>query len=273
MLDCTPEIRNRPGAKNREPPHGDIKFENVTFDYGHDAILKDLSFHIGPGQRVAIVGESGAGKSTLVTLISRLYDVTGGAVWIDGLDVRDYKLKTLRRSIGIVLQDTILFSGPVAENLRYGRRQATDRQLVEAAKAANADGFVRQMPDGYNTVIGERGLTLYAGQRQRISLARTLLQDPRILILDEATSSLDSESENLITEALQRVMAGRTCLIIAHRLPTVVNADRILVLKDGRQVEFGSHEKLLSIDGHYRQLFEQQFAPMQELFLRSGATV
>ena len=272
ILDETPEVRNRPGALDKVPGTGTIQFDNVTFDYGFDPVLKDLDFTIRPGERVAIVGESGAGKSTLVALIPRLYDVTTGAVRIDGIDVRDYRLRRLRRSIGIVLQEIILFSGAVEENLRYGLKHASRAQVIEAAKAANADGFINDLPHGYDTVIGERGLTLSGGQRQRISLARTLLQNPRILILDEATSSLDSESENLINEAMQRVMVGRTCLIIAHRLSTVLNADRILVLKEGRQVEFDSHESLLERGGYYRYLFEQQFGPLQEMVARSLKT-
>ena len=176
---------------------GDIRFVNVAFQYGDGPeVLKDVGFSIRPGERVAIVGESGAGKSTLVTLIPRLYDVTDGAIYIDGVDLRDYRLRPLRRSIGIVLQDTILFSGTVAENLRYGRKDATDAEIITAATAANAHDFISALPDGYETLIGERGMTLSGGQRQRVSLARTILQDPRILILDEATSSLDSESEN-----------------------------------------------------------------------------
>jgi subfamily B ATP-binding cassette protein MsbA len=186
------------------------------------------------------------------------------------VDIRDYSLRQLRRSIGIVLQDTILFSGTIRENLRYGRKSATQEEIVEAARMANAHEFIERMPDGYDTLIGERGLSLSGGQRQRLSLARTILQNPRILILDEATSSLDSESENLITEAMQRVMRGRTCLIIAHRLSTVVDADRILVLRRGELVESGPHEQLLAKGGYYRYLFEQQFGPLQELLGQSS---
>ncbi len=266
IFDSTPEVKNRPGAGDRAPGLGSIQFDKVCFNYAACApVLRDLSFTVAPGDRVAIVGESGAGKSTLVTLIPRLYDVTDGAIRIDGMDVRDYRLKRLRRRIGIVLQESILFSGTVRENLQYGNRQATKEQIVEAAQAANAHDFIMELPDDYSTVIGERGLSLSGGQRQRLSLARTILQNPRILILDEATSSLDSESENLIAQALLRVMEGRTCLIIAHRLSTVIRADRILVLKEGRLVEQGSHEQLLADHGYYWYLFGQQFSPMQEL--------
>ncbi len=186
------------------------------------------------------------------------------------MDIRDYPLRRLRRSIGIVLQDTILFSGSVRENIRYGRKKAGEDEIVAAAKAANAHEFIEALPDGYDTMIGERGMTLSGGQRQRISLARTILQAPRILILDEATSNLDSESENLIVDALERLMVGRTSLIIAHRLSTVIGADRILVLKEGRLVEEGPHADLLAAGGYYRYLFEQQFGPLQQMLAKSS---
>ena len=269
IFDVVPDVQDKPAACDATPGMGTIQFDHVRFQYGQGPmVLKDLSFSILPGERVAIVGESGAGKSTLVTLIPRLFDVTGGAIRIDGIDLRDYKLHRLRRSIGIVLQDTILFSGTIRENLRYGRKGASDAEIVEAAKAANAHDFITSSPDGYETIIGERGVTLSGGQRQRVSLARTILQNPRILILDEATSSLDSESENLIVEALDRVMAGRTCMIIAHRLSTVMGADRLLVLRNGGLVEQGSHGELLGAGGYYRYLFEQQFGPLQDLLMQ-----
>lgn len=266
IMDFVPEVLQRPGVEKRSPTEGAISFRDVSFHYsdGPD-VLKNVSFDVKSGERVAIVGESGAGKSTLVTLMSRLYDVTGGVISIDNIDLRDYPLKNLRRNIGIVLQDTILFSGSIRENLRYGRKEASHTEIVEAAKVANIHSFIEKLPDGYETLIGERGLTLSGGQRQRVSLARTVLQDPKILILDEATSSLDSESENLITEALQHVMVGRTCLIIAHRLSTILNADRILVFREGQVVQSGSHENLMAAEGYYRHLFEQQFKPLQNL--------
>ncbi|MFP4355335.1 MAG: ABC transporter ATP-binding protein [Phycisphaerae bacterium] len=270
MFDIVPEVTSRPDARQQSPEAGRIEFDRVEFGYDPQLpVLEDLSFEVQPGERIAIVGESGAGKSTLVTLIPRLYDVTGGAIRIDGVDIRDYRLRVLRRSIGIVLQDTILFSGTIRENLRYGRKNATDQEIRDAARMANAEQFILQLPDGYDAMIGERGLSLSGGQRQRISLARTILQNPRILILDEATSALDSESENLITEALERVMVGRTCVIIAHRLSTVIDADRILVFRQGRLVEQGPHEQLLGQGGYYRYLFEQQFGPLKELLDRS----
>ena len=271
IFDIVPEIKNRPNALDKVPGMGGIEFDDVKFEYpDRPPVLRDLSFSVAPGERVAIVGESGAGKSTLVTLIPRLYDVMGGAIRVDGIDVRDYRIKKLRRSIGIVLQESILFSGTVRENIEYGRRRASKGDIIAAAKAANAHQFIEELPDGYETLVGERGLQLSGGQRQRLSIARTILQNPRILILDEATSSLDSESENLITEALQRAMAGRTCMVIAHRLSTVINADRILVMKEGRLVEQGPHEDLLAAGGYYAFLFQQQFGPLQELMSRSG---
>ena len=270
VFDRMPEVRDRPGAIRLPPQRGAVEFDRVSFRYGDGPpVLRDVSFSVAPGERVAIVGESGAGKSTLVTLIPRLYDVPEGSVRVDGVDVRGYKLRRLRQGIGIVLQETILFSGPLRENLRYGRKEASDEEIIAAARAANIHDFVASLPDGYDTMVGERGLNLSGGQRQRVSLARTILQNPRILILDEATSSLDSESENLITEALQHVMAGRTCVIIAHRLSTVMGADRILVFREGRVVEQGPHAELLERDGYYRHLFEQQFGPLQNL-LRNG---
>ena len=266
VFDEVPEVQQKPEVEDRTPTEGRLAFRDVSFSYGDgEAVLKGLNFEIEPGERIAIVGESGAGKSTLVTLIPRLYDVTGGAIEIDGVDVRDYPLRKLRRSIGIVLQDTMLFSGTVRENLRYGRKGASQEEIIEAATLANAHEFIMSFPDGYDTFLGERGLNVSGGQRQRLSLARTILQNPKILILDEATSSLDSESENLITEALQRVMVGRTSLIIAHRLSTVTNADRILVLRDGKVAESGRHDELLRAGGHYSYLFEQQFRPLQDI--------
>ncbi len=271
IFDVVPELRNRRKPVKALPEQGEVAFDDVRFRYNEAGpdVLENLSFRIEPGQRVAIVGESGAGKSTLVTLIPRLYDVTDGAIRIDGIDVRDYRLRKLRQRIGIVLQDTILFSGPLRENLRYGRKDATDAEIIEAAKLANAHEFIVAMDEGYDTLIGEQGTSLSGGQKQRISLARTILQDPKILILDEATSSLDSESENLITEALERVMKGRTCVIIAHRLSTVLAADRILVFRRGKLVEDGTHTDLLAAGGYYSYLFDQQFGPLQELIAAS----
>jgi ABC-type multidrug transport system fused ATPase/permease subunit len=275
VLDEAPAIQNRPGAVDRVPGMGWIQFENVSFAYpDREPVLHGLSFQIVPGERVAVVGESGAGKSTLAMLIPRLYDVQQGAISIDGIDIREYRVRRLRRSIGIVLQDSILFSGTVRENLLYGNKWASEDQIMAAAKLANAHEFITALPDGYDTVVGQRGLTLSGGQRQRISIARTIIQNPRILILDEATSALDSESENLINEAMRHVMQGRTAVVIAHRLSTIVSSDRVLVMKAGRVVEQGRHEALLANqDGYYRFLFQQQFGPLKELMEQMEAAL
>lgn len=274
IFDIVPEVREAPEPVRTPPQQGGIEFRDVHFRYRPELpdVLTGLNVSVAPGERIAVVGESGAGKSTLATLIPRLYDVTGGAILLDGLDIREYRLKTLRRSIGIVLQESILFSGTIHENLRYGRKDADWEQILEAAKLANCHAFIESLPEGYNTEIGERGTSLSGGQKQRISIARTILQDPKILIFDEATSALDSESENLITEAMERVMKGRTSLVIAHRLSTIMGADRILAMRAGRIVEQGPHEELLRRGGYYRYLFEQQFGPMQELIKKNGLT-
>jgi subfamily B ATP-binding cassette protein MsbA len=219
-----------------------------------------VRFTVSPGERIALVGPSGAGKSTIVSLLPRLYDVTEGQILIDDVDVRDYRLSALRQAVAIVQQDSMVFSGSVRDNLKYGRPGATDEQVLAAARAANVDEFIDALPEGYDTMLGERGVNLSGGQRQRISIARALLKDPRILILDEATSALDTGSEALVQAALERLMRGRTCFIIAHRLSTVRGADRILVVHGGRIAEEGPHEELLERDGLYAQLVRHQFA-------------
>ena len=211
------------------------------------------------GEIIALVGPSGAGKSTLVSLIPRFYEVTSGALLVDSIDVRDLKIQDLREAIGMVPQETILFSGTVKENIAYGRLDATDEEIEQAARAAHAHEFVMEFPDAYNTIVGERGVKLSGGQRQRIAIARALLKNPAILILDEATSSLDSESERLVQDALEHLMQGRTTFVIAHRLSTVRRADRIIVLNEGRIVEEGTHEALLANAGLYKQLHDIQF--------------
>ena len=221
--------------------------------------MDGLSLKVNAGERVALVGPSGSGKTTLVSLLPRLYDVSEGAIRIDGRDLRDFKKQPLRESIGIVQQDSFLFSGSLRENLRYGRPGATDQDIIDAAKAANAHGFILDQPQGYDTPLGERGVNLSGGQRQRLSIARAILKDPRILILDEATSALDVESERLVQQALERLMKGRTCFIIAHRLSTIRNADRIFVIDRGRCVEEGTHDSLVADDGLYARLARQAF--------------
>jgi ABC-type multidrug transport system fused ATPase/permease subunit len=229
-----------------------------------------MTFEVAPGQRIALVGPSGSGKTTLVSLLPRLFDTTHGSIYIDGVDLRDYKLRALRRAIGIVQQDSFLFSGTVHDNIAYGRPQAGDEEVMAAAQAANAHEFIMDLPDGYDALLGERGVNLSGGQRQRISIARAILKDPRILILDEATSALDSESEALVQEALGRLMHGRTCFSIAHRLSTVRHADRILVVQHGRIVESGRHDELVALNGLYARLVRQQFGLHAEPALQAG---
>jgi ATP-binding cassette, subfamily B, bacterial MsbA len=242
--------------------HGAVRFEGVRFRYGGrgDAlVLDDIDLDVRPGEVIALVGPSGAGKTTMVTLLPRFFDPTEGRVLVDGVDLRDLATHELRRRIGIVPQETLLFSGTLRENVRYGRPDARDDEIVAACEAANAHAFITSFPDGYDTVVGERGVKLSGGQRQRVAIARALLKDPRILILDEATSSLDGESEALVQAALERLMVGRTTFVIAHRLSTVVGADRIIVLDGGRIVEQGTHEDLLRSGGLYRDLYRTQF--------------
>jgi subfamily B ATP-binding cassette protein MsbA len=233
---------------------------NGLHAYARRWVLDDLDFAVKAGERVALVGPSGAGKSTIVSLLPRLYDVTEGRILVDGVDVRDYQLSALRQQIAIVLQESLIFSGSVRDNLTYGRPNAAEHEIVEAAKAANAHEFITALPDGYDTHLGERGVNLSGGQRQRLSIARALLKNPRILILDEATSALDTESEALVQAALERLMHGRTSFIIAHRLSTVRGADRILVVQNGRIAEDGPHEALLARNGAYARLVQHQFA-------------
>ncbi len=260
-LDMTPEEYDPPGAIALPDVAGDIAFENVTFSYdGKRDILKDVSFHVRPGEVAAFVGPSGAGKTTITQLVPRFYDPQGGRVLIDGHDLRTVTLESLRRDIGIVSQETYLFHDTVASNLRYGKPGATDAELEAAARAANIADFIASLPNGYETTVGERGHKLSGGERQRLAIARVLLKDPRILILDEATSSLDYENEAAIQRALEVVMRGRTSLVIAHRLSTVLAADVIFVVDDGRIVEQGRHATLLARGGLYARLYRTQFA-------------
>jgi ATP-binding cassette subfamily B protein/subfamily B ATP-binding cassette protein MsbA len=261
LLDNVPDLVDAPDAYPLPPIEGRVDFEHVTFGYAdEEAVLRDFNLHVGPGQRIALVGETGAGKSTIIRLLARFYDVTGGSLRIDGHDVRRVTGASLRSQLGIVLQDTFLFSGTIAENIRYGRLNATDKEVEAAARAVGAHEFIMATPQGYATEAGENGVNLSVGQRQMISFARALLADPQILILDEATSSVDTATEKQIEKGLQRLMEGRTTFVIAHRLSTIVNADQIVVMDSGRIVEQGSHEELLARGGRYFELYTMQWA-------------
>lgn len=266
-FDITPEVIEKEDAvecpKNLK---GEIVFNNVSFAYEDNSkILKNINLTIKPGQRVAIVGSSGSGKSTLINLLPRFYDPTSGNITIDGIDLRDYKMRSLRQNIGMVLQETILFSGTLRENILYANLRATNKQIVQAAKAANAYDFIMNIPEDFNTEVGERGVKLSGGQKQRIAITRVFAKDPKILILDEATSALDSESENLIQEALNRLMKDRTTIVIAHRLTTIIDSDVIVVMDQGEIKEIGSHEELINKGGIYKHLFEEQFKDVKEI--------
>ena len=260
VLDLEEAVNDKPDAKVLPPVSGHVALKEVSFSYdGTHNALENVTFDVKPGQMIAFVGPSGAGKSTIANLIPRFYDVTEGSIEIDGLDIRDVTLNSLRSQIGIVPQETLLFSTSIMENIRYGRLDATDDEVLEAARAANAHEFITQMPEGYQTMIGERGLALSGGQRQRIAIARAILKDPQILILDEATSALDTESEKIVQAALDKLMMGRTSFVIAHRLSTIFGADCIFVIDHGRIVESGTHEELLALDGLYSHLYKIQF--------------
>lgn len=259
LLDQKPEISDIPNAVELPPLKGEVVFKEVSFSYGTgDEILHEISFHMAPGETVALVGPSGAGKTSIAGLISRFYDPQCGSIMIDGYELTKVKLASLRKQIAVVLQDTFLFNTTVRDNLLYGKPDATDEELVAAAKVAHAHEFIMQLPDGYNTNVGERGVKLSGGQKQRLALARAILTNPRILILDEATSSVDAEAEYLIQQALEAVLKDRTALVIAHRLSTIRNADKIIALEGGRIVEIGDHNELLKGGGLYSQLYRRQ---------------
>ena len=265
VLDLPEEVKDLPDAKALPAVTGSVSFEHVTFSYNAgDEILHDLSFEAKPGQAIGLVGPSGAGKSTVANLLPRFYDCDAGTIRIDGTDIRHVTLDSLRNQVGIVPQETILFNGSVYDNILYGRLDATKEEIEKAAKAANAHDFIMELPDGYNTMLGDRGVNISGGQRQRIAIARAILKDPRILILDEATSALDTESERVVQEALNRLMVGRTSIIIAHRLSTIKNADRILVLDKGKLAEDGTHEELMAKNGLYAHLYRIQYRTNKE---------
>lgn len=266
ILDAFPDVDDKPNALALQNIRGEVSFENVSFRYKFSKnVLKDIAFTAQPGQVIALLGMTGSGKSTIINLIARFYDATQGRVLIDGHDIRDIQMRALRQNIGIVLQDTVLFAASIRDNIAFGRPHATDEEVFAAARDAQAHDFITQTPDGYATRVGERGITLSGGQKQRVAIARALLTDPAILILDDATSSVDTETESLIQQALDRLMEGRTTFVIAHRLSTIRRADTILVLEKGQIAARGTHQSLLESSPLYRDLYELQLKPQEKL--------
>ncbi|MFA5309187.1 MAG: ABC transporter ATP-binding protein [Dehalococcoidales bacterium] len=262
LLDVVPEIRDKPDAVELPPVKGEIKFQNITFAYEKDKdVLHDISLTVKPGESVAIVGQTGSGKSSLVSLAARFYETTRGSVTVDGYDVRDVTQQSLRRQIGIVPQDPILFSGSIEENIKFGRLEADHQQVMDVSKMVGAHGFISRLDKGYDTLVGQRGVNLSAGQRQLICMARAILADPRILILDEATSNIDTNTERIMQRALRKLTRGRTTLTIAHRLSTVTESDRIIVLSQGKIAEEGSHQELLAKQGLYYKMYQTLSSP------------
>lgn len=260
ILDTHPDLTDAAGAVDLPRVEGEVTFDAVTFSYTRDMpVLKDICLHARPGERIALVGHTGAGKTTIVNLLSRFYDIDAGRILIDGIDIRDLTRSSLRRQLGVVLQHSFLFSESVLENIRYGRLTATDEEVFEAARLVHADGFIRRLPKGYDTILSERGESLSEGQRQLLSIARAILADPAILILDEATSSVDTRTELSIQKALTVLMKGRTSFVIAHRLSTISSADQVIVIEKGRLVEQGTHRSLLEKRGVYHRLYQSQF--------------
>jgi ABC-type multidrug transport system fused ATPase/permease subunit len=263
LMDTPPDVVNAPDAVDLPPIQGDVRLDHVSFSYdGRTPVLSDVYLDVKAGQTIAIVGPTGAGKSTIINLMSRMFDVTSGQILVDGIDIRHVTLASLRSQIGVVLQDPFLFSGTIRDNIRYGRLDATDQEVQAAAAAVNAHEFIAQSPQGYYAPVQERGSGLSMGQRQLISFARALLSDPRILILDEATASIDTHTEHLIQDALRRLLQGRTSFVIAHRLSTIKEADQVLVVEGGRIVEQGTHDELLARRGTYFKLYTMHFARM-----------
>jgi ATP-binding cassette subfamily B protein len=268
VFDEEPEIKDKPEVIQLPPIKGEVVFNDVSFQYIKEKpVLKNVNLSVKPGETIAILGATGSGKSTLIYLIPRFYEVTDGKIMIDGHDIRDVTLTSLRNHVGIVLQDIFLFSTTIKENISFGKPQATLEEIVKAAKSAQAHDFITDFPDGYDTLVGERGVTLSGGQKQRIAIARTLLMNPRILIFDDSTSFVDTRTEQALQRAINILLTGRTTFIITQRLSTIKNADRILVLDEGEIVEMGTHQQLLGIDGIYSRIYQTQFAPIEEITL------
>jgi subfamily B ATP-binding cassette protein MsbA len=273
VLETESGMRDQPGARRAGRFEGKIEFEKVSFGYKQDQlILKDMSFEIEPGQVAAFVGPTGGGKTTIISLVARFYDPLSGVVKIDGTDIRNYKMKSLRQQISFVLQETLLFRAPIWQNIAYGRPEATRADIIRAARLANAHEFIDKMPEGYDTMVGERGVTLSGGQRQRVAIARAVIRDTPILVLDEPTSGLDAVSEQAVFEALDRLMVGRTCIVIAHHLATIRRAQIIFVVKDKTIVERGTHDELLAAGGFYSELYAIQFRREDPRAAEAGKT-
>ncbi len=272
MLDTQPSIADAPDALVLQDIRGEVRFEHVSFAYGNGReVLHDIDIEAKPGQVIAMLGATGSGKSTILHLLPRFYDTASGRMLVDGHDVRDVTLLSLRRNIGLVLQDVFLFNATLRDNIAYGVEHTTEEQIIAAAKVARVHDFALDLPDGYDTWVGERGVTLSGGQKQRVAIARTLLLDPQILILDDSTSSVDMETEYLIQQALDAVMQGRTTFVVASRLRTIKNADQILVLEEGRIVERGTHDELLTHNGPYTRLYDLQLREQEEFETRQLA--
>jgi ATP-binding cassette subfamily B protein len=271
ILDTESEVKERPGAYELTDAKGHVHYEDVSFGYGKDfMVVEGIDIDAKPGETIALLGPIGSGKSTVLNLLPRFYDVTSGSIAIDGHDIRDLTLESLRGNVGIVMQEVFLFNATIRDNIAYGRPGATESEIIEAAKIARLHDFIMTLPEGYDTWVGERGITLSGGQKQRVAIARTLLMDPRILVLDDSTSSVDMETEYLIQQALAELMKGRTAFIIAHRIRTIRNADQILVLKDGRIVERGKHDELIAKAGLYKEIYDVQLRDQEDL-ARSSA--